>query len=337
MPTIDLIPGMVVDGKFGQARVVKVTETDVTLGLGKGRRLRVKRSELEMDRVIEIPPQERPPVQKHVYRAVREVLTDPFVLPPAMLSWLVAACTVPQGGDVPFALIGSDPFQRVQLSDLLSRLNVNVGDSSADTEVLVVGRGNWSETQLKELLDLRVGKSLRVYSQEMLFAWMISGCDPFQSNDAELIRELAGVHLTLTHLEYVLGFEWPSTFVSPSKPGADGSFDALENGYLKHEGYRVGKHGMPRDRRHGILSHCYLYGVVPNSFPDWYIEQWGRPGSSHRLQKIAESLAAFCRNHMRRPNPSRDAIEHWEDDLAWLRETYYQGKYQFVWPGTTVW
>jgi len=337
MADTELTRGMRIRCKYGEARIVDVSDTAVKLGLSGGRYRWVDRPDLQIDQIIDGPPPDQRTMQVQVYDAACASLTDDVTLNPALLSWLVATCRVPEGADVPITLIGSAPVGKDALAGLLSRCGFVVSPSAPDTEILVVGRDDWNSDELKELLDLRSGESLRVYSQEMFLGWMISGCDPFQTKNPELIQRLAGSHDTLEFLKLAFAFDWPSTFVSPSRPNADGSFDAPETSYLKHEGYRVGKHGPSTAKRHDILRHCYLRGRVPSVFPDWYIEEWGTPASSVRLRKIAESIAAFCRNHKRLPSPSRVAIEDWELDLAWLYDNFYKGNYQFAWPGTSVW
>ena len=53
------------------------------------------------------------------------------------------------------------------------------------------------------------------------------------------------------------------------------------------------------------------------------------------MQKLAEYLARFARA---RPNSSADlsvAIATWKSDLEYLKETFYDGKFDFPWPNTT--
>ena len=63
----------------------------------------------------------------------------------------------------------------------------------------------------------------------------------------------------------------------------------------------------------------------------------GRPRSSVRLKKMAESIATFCRNGKRRARSMELAVVEWEQDLEWLRVTYYVGRFRFEWPSTEVW
>jgi hypothetical protein len=167
----------------------------------------------------------------------------------------------------------------------------------------------------------------------MLLAYLISYRDPLAENE-ETIQALAGDHPALSFLEGV-GFRWPSTLV-PSR--GSGLFDAdlLRVGYLKYKGYAVGKTGLTASARRRTLRSVY-FDAIPAVFPPHYVDAWGRPASSKRLQKIAESIAAFCRNSKRKFRPPMHAIEDWEEDLAWLKQEFYDGHYRFRWPDTEIW
>ncbi|MBF0227676.1 MAG: hypothetical protein HQK76_19685 [Desulfobacterales bacterium] len=101
-------------------------------------------------------------------------------------------------------------------------------------------------------------------------------------------------------------------------------------------GYSVGKNGHIKSERRRILRNVYN-NVIPKVFPPRYINEWGRPSSSKRLQKIAESIAAFCRNNKKKIHPPIQAIKDWESDLAWLKLEFYDNRYKFRWPSIDIW
>src|SRR5262249_55120516 len=112
----------------------------------------------------------------------------------------------------------------------------------------------------------------------------------------------------------------------------------LKRGYLNYLGYAVGRSGGLEDERREVLGKAYRANRLPSFFPLDYRSEWGRPKSSARLQKMAYSIASFCRNAKRRPHDAISvAIAEWEADLDWLRVTYYDGRHQFEWPSTEVW
>ena len=129
------------------------------------------------------------------------------------------------------------------------------------------------------------------------------------------------------------GWTWPTTTAA----SGDGFMDADEwprAGMLSFLGYHVGVNGLRADDRRKILDSAYA-GRLPNVNDAQYMQGWGAPASSARLRKIAESIAAFCRNH-RRKDPSALSVTEWESDLDYLHARHYVGRYDFVWPDTTL-
>ena len=93
-------------------------------------------------------------------------------------------------------------------------------------------------------------------------------------------------------------FDWPST----NAEGGDGMLSGShwhEQGLLGYMGYHVGDSGEPMGQRRSILDHAYENELPEINGPD-YMTEWGQPLSATRLKKIAESLAAFCRNQKRK-------------------------------------
>ncbi|MEO9574944.1 MAG: hypothetical protein ABJ360_00565 [Roseobacter sp.] len=133
------------------------------------------------------------------------------------------------------------------------------------------------------------------------------------------------------HPEY---FTWPST-------EADGGGDGFEIGKVPSEGmlgyleYRVGRtNGLPEGARRAILDRV-VTGTLPIYWSLEYYEQWSDPGSAARLQKLAETIAAFARNAKRRRRSAlSDAIAEWESDLVYLKKKHYLTRFRFGWPST---
>jgi hypothetical protein len=123
-------------------------------------------------------------------------------------------------------------------------------------------------------------------------------------------------------------------------PGGDGQLSArgwLIEGMLRFMQYRVGRtNDMPTGLRQMLLAQIFV-SHLPPVFPADYLQGWGQPGSALRLQKMAESIAAFARNAKRNESVDlADAITDWEDDLQYLYETYYVGHFHFAWPTSEV-
>ncbi len=131
-------------------------------------------------------------------------------------------------------------------------------------------------------------------------------------------------------------FKWPSTIAT------DGNTPINEHewpqvGLLKFKGYTVGTKGGNSELRRKILSEIFSLSAIPHLNSQSYIDEWGKSNSSARLRKMAESIAAFCRNAKRKNAADMDdAIQEWEDDLRWLKQQYYLGRFDksFAWPHT---
>ena len=134
------------------------------------------------------------------------------------------------------------------------------------------------------------------------------------------------------------GFEWPSTEVGAGEPSDSALLDTKnwpQVGMLKHFGYTVGKtSGLPTENRRKILAEVFVAKQLPELEYEGYREEWGEANSPQRLQKMAESIAAFVRSQKKRHIPAREAIEDWESDLSYLFEAYYRGRFDFYWPTT---
>jgi hypothetical protein len=109
-------------------------------------------------------------------------------------------------------------------------------------------------------------------------------------------------------------------------------FEAMVvDGMLKEMRYSVGRHGVSTEVRQKMLSEIFLR-TLPPVFPKPYMDQWAQNGSARRLHKIADCLAAFARNASRLPGNYDEAISDWQEDLQYLYENHYVGKFGFGWP-----
>jgi hypothetical protein len=131
-------------------------------------------------------------------------------------------------------------------------------------------------------------------------------------------------------------FAWPST----AADGGDGSLsteDWTREGVLKSMGYKVGQvDGRPTNARERILGEIFD-GPLPPVFVAGYLAEWGRPRTTRRLRKMAETIAALTRNAKRRKDARmRSAIRDWEHDLGFLYDEYYVGQFHFAWPTSAI-
>jgi hypothetical protein len=117
--------------------------------------------------------------------------------------------------------------------------------------------------------------------------------------------------------------------------GLDGIFER-ERSALWLAGYRVGKtNGLEDSERRRFLDWFFgsqLPAVVADRFGDAY----GKPHSNQRLEKMANVIAANCRNFKRNDSEKyHQAIADYEVDLAYLKSRYFALR-QFSWPETEI-
>jgi hypothetical protein len=129
-------------------------------------------------------------------------------------------------------------------------------------------------------------------------------------------------------------FPWPST-EAPKGSGHFATHTWKSEGMLAYLGYHVGSTSELRaDDRRLLLTRFFGMYLPPLNGPR-YLAEWDVPTSPGRLQKMAECIAAFTRNAKRRRNAVFQlAIEQWEDDLNFLYQAFYVGRFRFDWPQT---
>jgi hypothetical protein len=131
-------------------------------------------------------------------------------------------------------------------------------------------------------------------------------------------------------------FDWPSTDAPASRYGFSGDHFSYKEGLLSFVGYQVGRNGLSPETRLQTLD-CVFHNKLPNVESPEYMDEWSSPRTPGRLQKMAESIAAFTRNAKRRTSHDlSQAIDDWESDLRYLYDEYYVGTFHFSWPPRDV-
>lgn len=145
------------------------------------------------------------------------------------------------------------------------------------------------------------------------------------------LRERIATRLTQLPLTQ---FVWSTTTANPGAHPLSSDAFKYESGILRHYGYKVGMNGLSESERWKILDTVFLHPLMQMDNAA-YLSEWGEPNSAKRLQKLAESIAAFTRNAKRRDKGSfSKAIQDWETDLAYLKKTYYNNRFSFQYPRT---
>jgi hypothetical protein len=205
------------------------------------------------------------------------------------------------------------------------------GDTSAAS--MVTGRDDWLVDDLEDQIAARKSQRLKVFSQEMLIAALATRDDPFESADRKTLLAFADGHDALTYL-IEAGFEWP--FITWKPLQAAGRFaekQFAEESPVHKMGYVVGKvAGLPEKARRRILADAFT-GKLPKVYSTEYMATWGTPGGRIRLRRMATHLATFARLWQNEPNFGT-AVAHWEADLDWLEQEFYEPWMRFRWPET---
>ena len=228
-------------------------------------------------------------------------------------------------------MVGENPVPWNQLYNHLEEWNSQVWDSGC--EWIIVGREGWTEEGLEGLLKDRTNSEIRIVSQELFLAAVISGHDPFCA-DEEILLTFAEGHPAL---EYLLraGFEWP--FLGEELTDEPDFFNSrgADRSPLAEMGYHVGlTNGLPEEERHELLT-CAYSEPLPWVDSDDYMEQWGTSRSRRRLWRMAHHLAWLIRTRQGLPNLDV-AVMEWAEDLDWLYDEYYYPWMRFNWPSSYV-
>ncbi|MDD9799115.1 MAG: hypothetical protein OXU29_01420 [Gammaproteobacteria bacterium] len=158
--------------------------------------------------------------------------------------------------------------------------------------------------------------------------------------EASVDEEKTGFHEWLE--DRVEWFEWPSHWALPGRRGLP-PLESPAEGVLRAYGYHVGKtKGRPFDVRKKALD-LIFHDELSRVSDDSYRTQFDAPQSPNRLKKMANVLAALARLYS--GSVTRDysvAIGHYIQDLKYLYDRYYVGKFGFhekhggfVWPDTS--
>ncbi len=234
-------------------------------------------------------------------------------------------------------LIGVGPFEANDFREFLDSRGVGVCGVSNNPAVIILGREDWDKEEVDDLIDSRVGDTLRIYSQEMFIAYLANHVDPLKAS-SDVLDAFKAEH---AGLEYVSqGWSgWVTTSVSVDWRNSSTAPAASEylslNSMLEAMGYRVGiTRGKPEHERREILTRTFKEELP------WFETQLtrpagGEPETSQRLWKVAEHLAWLIRERSGQRDYERNqwAIEDWQSDLDWLKAEFYHSPHNFGWPG----
>lgn len=207
----------------------------------------------------------------------------------------------------------------------------------ADIEHLVVGRNDWLKSDLLNQIDARNGSRLRVYSQEMFFAKLVTGQDPFDAGDPDLLAAFAEEHPALQFL-MSLPEPWPEASEERGPVVKVSPYDfGIAESPLHIFQYKVGSSSdLTAAKRRKLLSSFFEADDLEFSddSDDGYRAKWGRPGSAQRLYRMASHIKHLVDGPGGKDYRKPQARADWIEDMKWLKEQYFDRfKRKFSWPG----
>ncbi len=255
-------------------------------------------------------------------------------------SWVLDHLQPPRSvGPSSVMLMGDDPVSCDAWRDKLFALGRHVFFPDQRLATLLVGRRNWSQEVIRELLWARRGLAVRIVSQEMMFAWLATRVNPL--DDPARARVVWGDHPVYRFLDDEGGFDWPTLTVPDSfNDDPDGgdlppSF-GWGDGLLSAAGYRVGGDAKYAPVRRQALRAAYMSNDALDHLPAEKRGAYGMARSWRRLESIAQAIARQYRLAANHPHDRRLAMRHWEQDFLWLRAEFYGNEHVaqevFDWP-----
>ena len=170
----------------------------------------------------------------------------------------------------------------------------------------------------------------------MFFAKLVTGKDPFDTGDDELLSAFAEDHPAL---QFLMSLPEPWPCVTTNEPEyiteVDGGDFGVTESPLHILGYRVGTTSdLSASKRRQILIECFELKELTFSLDtdDSYIVKWGRGGGAQRLYRMANHIKWLADRMGRDPRKPQARLD-WISDLKWLKEKYYNSyKSRFTWP-----
>lgn len=262
------------------------------------------------------------------------------LLHPSVLSWLLEVGSPEVTGveNGYLGISGGGPWDQENFTYSLEEIGYSFYPLTDDElEFIIVGRYDWSATELRNLIDARQGLPLRIYSQEMFLVKLATGRDPFDANDPDLLEAFAEDHPALQFL-MSLPDPWPeitdttSAEVSIVEPG---NYGGVKQSPLNLLDYHAGvKANQSASTRRSILVKCFEAQKLPFSSDSSkeYIAQWGRGCSAQRLYRIALHLKILA-DGQGKDSRKQQARLDWVNDSKWLKDKFFaKYKRSFKWP-----
>jgi hypothetical protein len=295
--------------------------------------------ETEIERKSELIPKKIPNLEGELQRcnsylkSAKNVGAFDFRILQWMLAWTTDSKTKSFDFPSEVLIIGDGPYGWNDFLKILESINCDAYSSNSEPTWIIIGQENWTEELIERLIDERSGREIKIVSQELFVAGLLSDQDPFDASP-DILRVFGENHPALNYLMNS-GFEWPIVQGWINEAPKIYNFGGVDQSPLASLGYHVGltKSIRPAERRR-ILNYAFSESI-PNVGPSDYMDEWGNPCSRKRLWRIAHHIAWLANN--RRSNAAMEhAVAHWVEDLHWLKTELFKPSMRFQWPNTFV-
>lgn len=228
---------------------------------------------------------------------------------------------------------GSGPWELEEFDEFLLSRDIQLYEMPSPTITgLILGANGWSEIDLAKQIYNKDLTSLRIYTQELFLLGLISGRDPYDFLDQQVIDDVGTNHPAI---QFILNqnFEWPwSDNFENSESTEDWDIDSTDwssESVLKQMGYNASATGPDTSARRKILKEVFEANNLPGIESLEQRKRWGASKSQKRLYSMSHFLGWLI-NLQGSEKPF--AKEKWVSDINWLKQQYYVKNMQFQWP-----
>lgn len=224
---------------------------------------------------------------------------------------------------------GSGPWDIDDFDTFLASMGFELAHLPQDAlKCVVVGTDGWDEDALAEQIYDRDGSELIVLSQPLFVAGLLRNANPLEAMDRDALLAMAETHPALSFL-VDRDFDWLFETVSNSVTEWEPNHELAEKSPLRLAGYSVANGGPSEQARRDILE-TFFFDKTPEGIESAADrKRWGPAKSAQRLYGMATFIAWLCRFQ---GSNAPQAVARWSDDLAWLREEFFNRAMQFNWP-----
>ena len=234
-------------------------------------------------------------------------------------------------------LLGHGAWETHEFREFLSDRGFVIAKPEEAFDALLLGRAinDHDFESIKAILDYHISaeQPLAVLSQELMVFALIQRQNPLEVLSEDELLELAEGHAGLEAVINYEGFEWPYFEPDPNtSSSAIYEFDPSALGAespLHRIGYTVAEGRLTKAQRWVLLAEMFRTTREDVFLSEFERRAWGRPQTQQRLYAMAKHISWLIGF---RGGAAPNAAERWREDLAWLKNNYFQRDMKFNWP-----